>query len=408
MFRKVLYTAFIVMAISCNTSRNAVGGAGAAPDNSSAENAASGPMAAAKNTTAARSAWGGLLGEACRQMNMENICLSPMSVQFALSMIANGAEGITKKEICEAMQIGDDANRHYRAFLDNLDNKYCEVKIANSIWIKEKFDVKQKFIDTNKVFFDAQVEKTEFNDAAVERINNWCKENTNGKIPSIIERFNENDRMLLLNALYFKAAWDKPFQENNTANKKFTTEKGEEITVPTMMMRSNELFYKDDVLAMTSKRLQFGYSMLFVLPNEGVKCDEAAVHLANNLDTYLKNMEVRDLTLSLPKFRTEFSRSLKPILEELGIKRAFGNRAQFNGISDDPLFISDIIQKTYIDVNEKGTEAAAVTAMFVGALSMRPPQIEVITFDRPFIYAIVKEDNNEVIFAGKVGNPSIK
>ena len=406
MVKKVLYTAFIVMAISCNTSRNAVGGV--APGNSSAENAATGPMSAAKKTAASKSAWGELLGEACRQMDMENICLSPLSVQFALSMIANGAEGITKKEICEAMQIGDDANRHYRTFLDKLDNKYCEVKIANSIWIKEKFGVKQEFIDTNKVFYDAQVEKTEFNDAAVERINNWCKENTNGKIPSIIERFNENDRMLLLNALYFKAAWHKPFQEHNTANKKFTTEKGEEITVPTMMMRSNELFYKDDVLVMTSKRLQFGYSMLFVLPNEGMKCDEAAVHLAKNLDAYLRSMEVSDLTLSLPKFKTEFSRSLKPILEELGIKRAFGNRAQFNGISDDPLFISDIIQKTYIDVNEKGTEAAAVTAMFAGALSMRPPQTEILTIDRPFIYAIVKEDSNEVIFAGKVGNPSIK
>jgi serpin B len=258
------------------------------------------------------------------------------------------------------------------------------------------------------MFFDAQVEKTEFNATAVERINNWCKEKTNGKIPSIIERFNENDRMLLLNALYFKAAWHKPFKENNTANKKFTTERGEEITVPTMMMRSNELFYKDDVLAITSKRLQFGYNMLFVLPNEGVRCEEAAVHLANNLDVYLKNMEVCDLTLSLPKFKTEFSRSLKPILEELGIKRAFSNKAQFNGISDDPLFISDIIHKTYIDVNEKGTEAAAVTAMITGLLSMRAPQIEIMTLDRPFIYAIVKEDNNEVIFTGKIGNPSIK
>ena len=406
MVKKILYTAFIVMAISCNTSRNAIGGV--TPGNSAAENAATSTMSAAKNTTLSKPVWGELLAEACRQMEMENICLSPLSAQFALSMIANGAEGVTKKEICEAMQLGDDANKHYRAFLDNLDNKYCEVNIANSIWIKEKFDVKQKFIDTNKVFFDAQVEKTEFNDAAVERINNWCKENTNGKIPSIIERFNENDRMLLLNALYFKAAWHKPFQEENTANKKFTTERGEEITVPTMMMRSNELFYKDDVLAMTSKKLQFGYSMLFVLPNKGVKCDEAAIHLAKNLDTYLKNMEISNLTLSLPKFKTEFSRSLKPILEKLGIRRAFGNKAQFNGISDDPLFISDIIQKTYIDVNEKGTEAAAVTAMFAGALSMRPPKTEIITFDRPFIYAIVKEDNNEVIFTGKVGNPSIK
>jgi serpin B len=119
-------------------------------------------------------------------------------------------------------------------------------------------------------------------------------------------------------------------------------------------------------------------------------------------------MEVLDVTLSLPKFTTDFSVSLKPILSNLGIKRAFGGKAQLGGISDKPLFISDVVQKSYINVNEKGTEAAAVTMAITGLLSMRPPKVEVITFDRPFIYAIVKDDSNEVLFAGKVGNPKEK
>jgi serpin B len=352
--------------------------------------------------------WGKLLGEACRQMDKENICLSPLSAQLAMSMIVNGAEGDTKKEICETMQFGDDTNTRSRELLDNLDDKYCEVKIANSIWIKEAFDVKQEFIDTNKVYFDALVERVKFNGGTVERVNGWCKENTNGRIPSILDRFNESDRMLLINALYFKAAWDKPFKEQNTTEKKFTTEKGEEIKVPTMMMRSSGLFYKDDILAITSKRLQFGYNMLFVLPNEGVKCDEAAEHLAKNLDTYLRNMTVCDLTLSLPKFTSEFGGSLKPLLEKLGIKRAFDRRAELKGISEEQLYISDIMQKTFIDVNEKGTEAAAVTAIMCGFFATRPPEVEILTFDRPFIYAIVKESNNEVMFTGKVGNPIVK
>ena len=148
--------------------------------------------------------------------------------------------------------------------------------------------------------------------------------------------------------------------------------------------------------------------MLFILPSENVKCDEAAEYVAKDFDTLLSNMEVRNVHLSLPKFTTDFGMSLKQTLANLGIRRAFGSRAQFGGISDEPLYISDVVQKTYINVNEKGTEAAAVTMAIAGALSMRPPKTEVITFDRPFIYAIIKDNGNHVLFAGKVGNPIIK
>ena len=119
-------------------------------------------------------------------------------------------------------------------------------------------------------------------------------------------------------------------------------------------------------------------------------------------------MEVTDVNLSLPKFTTDFGMSLKNTLANLGIKRAFGGKAQFGEISDEALYISDVVQKTYINVNEKGTEAAAVTMAIAGLLSMRPSKTESITFDRPFIYAIVKDNGNEVLFAGKVGNPAIK
>ena len=148
--------------------------------------------------------------------------------------------------------------------------------------------------------------------------------------------------------------------------------------------------------------------MLFILPAEGVKSDEAAEYVAKDFDTLLKKMEVCNVTLSLPKFTTDFSVSLKTILENLGIARAFGEKAQFGGISDKPLYISDVVQKTYINVNEKGTEAAAVTMAVAGTLSMRPLKTEVITFNRPFIYAIIKESGNEVLFTGKVGNPLTK
>ncbi len=386
--------------MSCGTAKNSTGTA--TPDNEPANITAN-----VQGNERSGAFWGSLLSEACRQIDKENICLSPLSAQFAMAMIANGAEGKTRQEICDAMQLGEDANTRCRELLDNLGNRYCEVKTANSIWIKERFDVKPQFIDINKKYLDALVERAEFNDSTVKRINDWCKENTNGKIPSILDSFNDNDRMILLNALYFNGKWNKPFGEKNTTQQKFTTGKGEEVKVPMMMMRANKPCYKDDVLAMTLKRYESGYSMLLVLPNEGVGCDEAAMYLAKDLDTYLKAMETCNLTLSLPRFRTDFSGSLKPILAGLCIRRAFGSKAQFGGISDKALYISDIVQKTYINVDEKGTEAAAVTMGRAGALSMRPPKIEIMTFDRPFIYAII-DNNNNVLFIGKVGNPAIK
>ena len=410
MIKKVLYTALIAGVASCGTTKNKV------DSTTQADNLGNGitSIATTDNAVAtSNSFWGKLLGEACREMKQENICLSPLSAQFAMAMVASGAEGKTKKEICDAMQLGDSVNVNSRSLLDDIAtktvwNEHGDVRIANSIWIKEGFDVKQEFIDTNKEFFDALVESAEFNQKTVKRINDWCNENTNGKIPTILDRLTENDRMLLINALYLKAAWSKPFQEGNTTDKMFTTEKGEEIEVPTMMIRNNESYYSDNMVSMVSKRLQGGYTMLFILPAEGVKCDEAAEYVAKDFDTFLQKMEVRNVLLSLPKFTTDFGMSLKPILANLGIKRAFGSKAQFGGISDEALFISDVVQKTYINVNEKGTEAAAVTMAIAGALSMRPPKTEVITFDRPFIYAIIKDNGSHIMFAGKVGNPAIK
>ena len=410
MIRKALYIISITAMASCGTTRNKanVTAQGINHDNMESEVAVVETPATKDN-----SFWGKLLGEACREMDKENICLSPLSAQLAMAMVANGAEGKTRTEILDIMQLGDSANAKSRKLLDDIAtktvwNEHGDIRIANSIWIREDFDVKQEFVETNKEYLDALVERATFNQETVNRVNEWCKENTNGKIPTILDRFKDNDRMLLINALYLKAAWSKPFQENNTTNQKFTTEKGKQVKVPMMMMRSNEQFYKDDVVSMVTKRLQGGYSMLFILPAEGVKCDEAAEYVAKDFDTYLRNMSVSDVSLSLPKFTTDFGMSIKNTLANLGIKRAFGGNAQFGGISDEPLFISDVVQKTYINVNEKGTEAAAVTMAITGLLSMRPQKIEVITFDRPFIYAIIKDNGNEVLFAGKVGNPNEK
>ena len=354
--------------------------------------------------------WGKAFNDLCKTNNKENVCLSPLSAQFALAMVANGAEDKTKEEIYKAVGSSTNANSYYKELLHTLNTNYdwqhCEVNVANSIWINNKLSVKEPFITENKENFDAAIETVEFNDSTLHRINEWCSEMTKEKIPTILNDINPNDRMYLINALYFNAVWNKKFNKENTKKESFTTENGKVVKVDMMKQRENSLYCNNKDFEITVKRYYDGeYSMLLALPKKGVKCDETAQAIMSNLEKYLSEMSRCEVDLSMPKFTVEFGSSLKQVLEQQGITRAFGKRAQFNGISDEPLCISDIMQKTYIKVDEDGTEAAAVTALRVGAMSMRPQNIIPMKLDRPFVFAIIKNDSNEVLFIGKIGNP---
>ena len=354
--------------------------------------------------------WGKVFNDLCQTNGKENVCLSPLSAQYALAMVANGAESKTKEEICKAVGASTDANVYYNELLKKLNTNYdwqhCEVNVANSIWINNKLNVKEPFITENKENFDAAIETVEFNDSTLQCINNWCKEMTKGKIPTILNDINPNDRMYLINALYFNAVWNKKFNKENTKKENFTTENGKVVEVDMMRQRENSLYCSNKDFEITVKRYYDGkYSMLLALPKKEMKCDKAAQTIMSNLEHYLSEMNRCEVDLSMPKFTVEFGSSLKHVLEQQGITRAFGERAQFNGISDEPLCISDIMQKTYIKVDEDGTEAAAVTALRVGAMSMRPQNITPMKLDRPFVFAIIENDSNEVLFVGKIGNP---
>ena len=354
--------------------------------------------------------WGKAFNDLCQTNGKENVCLSPLSAQFALAMVANGAESKTKEEIYKAVGSSTNVNGYYKELLHTLntneDWQHCEVNVANSIWINNKLSVKEPFITENKENFDAAIETVEFNDSTLHRINEWCSEKTKDKIPTILNDINPNDRMYLINALYFNAVWNKKFNKENTKKENFTTENGKVVEVDMMRQRENSLYCSNKDFEITVKRYYDGkYSMLLALPKKEMKCDKAAQTIMSNLEHYLSEMNRCEVDLSMPKFTVEFGSSLKHVLEQQGITRAFGERAQFNGISDEPLCISDIMQKTYIKVDEDGTEAAAVTALRVGAMSMRPQNIIPMKLDRPFVFAIIENDSNEVLFVGKIGNP---
>ena len=404
MFEKILYITLAVCLSACCTNRHT----NKSSDLDKVANTANATTSSIVNgkDINAQGFWGKTFADLCRQSKEENICLSPLSAQFAMAMLANGAEGETKEEICKALGSYTDTNAHYNKLLEStLENKDYEIDIANSIWINDKLKVNKSFITSNKKYYDATIEVTEFCKNTLQRINDWCKENTKGKIPSILNDIDPNDRMFLINTLYFNAAWNKPFPKENTRKDNFTTEKGKVVEVEMMKLRENLLYSNNDRFEIALKRYNGDYSMLLALPKENVECSEVAEGLMQNLDDCLSEMNTCNVDLSLPKFTTEFGSSLKEVLEQQGITKTFSADAELKGISDTPLYVDDIIQKTYINVDEEGTEAVAVTAITVRLTSIRPEKIVAMKFNRPFVYAIINNENNEVLFVGKVGNP---
>lgn len=353
--------------------------------------------------------WGSLFNTVCKESKQENVCISPLSAQLALSMTANGATGETQQQMYGTMGLADDVNAKAKETIEQLSaNRYgCEVNIANSIWVNEKLDVKQEFIDTNKEYFNALVTTAPFNKETLQRINEWCSENTKGKIKSALDEIKKNDRMYLINALYFKGGWKDEFNKGKTKEAPFTKEDGTVVEVPMMNQSIKTQYYEDDILQIVVKLFDDTYQMLLVLPAEGVTTEEAAAHLSANYEKILGEMSIYQVTLSMPRFQSDFATSLKNPLKKMGMPRAFGPDAQFDGISREPLYIDDAFQKTFIKVDETGAEAAALTVVRTGLLSMNQKFEErTMNLDRPFIYIIKNYQPENVLFIGKVGNPN--
>lgn len=353
--------------------------------------------------------WGSLFNTVCKESKQENVCISPLSAQLTLSMTANGATGETLQQMYGTMGLAGDVNAKSKETTERLsDSRYgCEVNIANSIWVNEKLDVKQEFIDTNKEYFNALVTTAPFNKETLQRINEWCSENTKGKIKSALDEIKKNDRMYLINAIYFKGGWKDEFNKSKTKEAPFTKEDGNIVKVPMMNQTIKTQYYEDNILQILAKHFDSTYQMLLILPAEGITTEEATAHLSANYEKILGGMSNYQVTLSMPKFQSEFGTSLKDPLKKMGMPRAFGPDAQFDRISLEPLYIDDAFQKTFIKVDETGAEAAAVTVMRAGLLaSNHRPEKRTVRLDRPFIYLITSYQPEDILFIGKVGNPN--
>lgn len=346
----------------------------------------------------------------------ENVFISPLSISMALGMTVNGASGDTRTAMKEALYMEemdiDEINKSYQSLVDLLINLDPEVqmKIANSIWSREGFEVKEAFIEECRKYFNAEVSELNFDDPkAADIINDWVSKNTEGLIEKIIDGgIPQEVVMYLINAIYFKGDWLYEFDPEDTRERDFNLENGNVATVDMMEQKTAVAAYLSDQVNMID--LPYGdslYTMTLLMPADpGVKIDDFIREslTSQNMAAWRSNMKVSNRVVGLPKFKMEYKKSLNDILKEMGMGVAFEPfNANFKNINENgDLFISDVKHKTFVEVNEEGTEAAAVTSVSIGVTSVGPSQI---IFDRPFVFMIRERISGTVLFMGKMKNP---
>jgi serpin B len=360
-----------------------------------------------------------LLREVDRTFADSNVFLSPLSASMALGMTMNGAVGTTFTEMRAALGFGgqsyDELNAAYEsliALLLDLDPR-VDFQIANAIFYRLAFGsaIEPAFLDDARAHFDAEVRGLDFGAPdAVTTVNDWAKTHTNGKIPRVIGEIRDEIVMLLMNAIYFKGDWRAGFAPSDTRNLPFTTSRGTEISTPTMY-RKGGFRLRQAAGGATVVELPYGgdaFVMTILLPAQGAPINTVAAGLdAAGWSQLTRNLQDSELELFLPKFKLAWEDTLNDELKAMGMREAFiGDVADFSRMSrthGPHLYISFVKQNSFVDVNEVGTEAAAVTTVGVGVTSL-PPQVRI---DRPFLFAIRERLSGTILFLGKIVEPKV-
>ncbi|NLK00961.1 MAG: serpin family protein [Clostridia bacterium] len=341
----------------------------------------------------------------------KSIFISPLSISSALTMTYNGAETTTKKAMEEVLGLGDldraVVNENYSHLLNYLQNadESIELNTANSIWIRSGEEIKKDFLEKNRNNFNAEIDTLDFSrDSSVDTINEWIDNATKGKISKMLNPpINPDVIMYLINAIYFKGEWGMQFDPERTFDGEFKTLSGNKQTVKMMSLKDEFQFIEgDDCKAI---RLPYGngqMSMYAVLPNESISINDFIKDLDREWWANIRGnlVETDDVLVQMPKFKLEYGiKNLNDNLKNLGMEEAFGDEADFSAIRED-VYISNVLHKAVIEVNEEGSEAAAATVVEVQEMAAMEPTTFIA--DRPFVFIIADDTTGSILFIGKL------
>jgi serpin B len=345
-----------------------------------------------------------------------NKLISPLSIYLALAMVSNGAGAVTLDSIWQAMRLGDQSleelNHTSQCLLSGLpaeDNR-VSLYIANSIWYDQALQPIPAFLNTVSTYYRAGIRELDLKSpGASATINNWIANHTNGKIDKVVGVIDPASLLFLINALYFKGSWKSAFNPENTKNGIFTTWDNQPVSVPFMMVEDSFRYLANDTCLLAE--LPYGggnFTMDILLPNPGIRLETFSQSLSSQV---LSNWSSRsgnwDIRLFLPKFKFGYRiPDMKPSLSSLGMGICFGEYADFSKMYSIPANISQAIHGTYIEVDESGAAAAAVTSLDIAEPVFQVSGPIVLNINHPFLFVIREKNTGVLLFLGLVNNPS--
>ena len=342
-----------------------------------------------------------------------NILISPYSISVALGMTFNGAGGATRDSIAATLRYDDQPAKQINRSYKNLDqriksiNSMISIETANSIWHADNFKVKREFLDIGREYFGADILPADFSDPKVcSQINDWIAGKTGGRIRDMLECPIEPDViMYIINAIYFKGVWKYQFDSTRTMEMPFNLADGSHSACDMMRQRNKYLYQaNDDFQAIEIPYGDGGFSMVVFLPADGKSVDKFIADLTyENWNKWQNDFTGDSVTLWLPKFRVNYGTELKDVLTDLGMGIAFSGMADFTGIfSHGGVRISRVLHNTFVQVDEKGTEASAATVV---EFKKGPGVKNKMVVNRPFVYIIHDNNTGAILFIGKIGKP---
>lgn len=359
-----------------------------------------------------------LFSEVLKSDAGKNVFVSPSSVAFALAMTYNGASGSTQQEMAKALELQgltlqqiNSSNAALKALLENPDPK-VQLAIANSLWGNQNTSFNPDFLQRNRDFYQAKIANLNFTDAqAPGTINDWVKQNTGGKIEKIVQKINPDQALFLVNAIYFKGSWTNEFDKQQTREYPFSLASGQQKQHPMMSQKGKYKYLENPEFQAVN--LPYGnngrISLYVFLPKQNSNLKAFFQTLkAENWDKWMSQFSKREGSIRLPKFKIDYDITLNNTLKALGMGQAFSSKANFSGMGNGKNFaISEVKHKTFVEVNEQGTEAAAATSVGIMPLSAPVPTYAPFQMivDRPFFCAIRDNQTGSIIFMGSIAEP---
>ncbi len=356
----------------------------------------------------------------------DNLFFSPYSISTALAMTYIGAKGKTATQMAQVLNFPDSKTKLHPIFfrlqkqVNDAAHDDIELKVANAIWSQQKHSFVKDFKDSLQKYYQANLQKADFKTAhepVRQKINAWVEKQTNDKIKNLIKKgvLNRLTRMVLVNAIYFKGNWVTPFDSSDTKNTPFWTTAADSVEVP-MMNQKHWFGYMENTDlqllelpydAANNSEAGNDLSMLVLLPRErdGLAKLEKLLN-PQNLAKWLLSLRHQKVKVFLPKFKINTGFELSKTLTSMGMPNAFGNKADFSGMDGTKnLYLTSVVHQAFVDVNEKGTEAAAATGVIVGTRSIAPPS-PTFRADHPFIFLIRHNLSGSILFIGRIVNPT--